>query len=35
MREVLRDLMADFDLTLGLAGYSAAVDVGPEALTSR
>ncbi len=32
VRQVLRDLHADFDLTLGLAGYSAAADVGPEAL---
>jgi L-lactate dehydrogenase (cytochrome) len=34
VRQVLRDLSADFDLTLGLAGYSAAADVGPEALAA-
>jgi L-lactate dehydrogenase (cytochrome) len=34
VRQVLRDLGADFDLTLGLAGYSAAADVGPEALAA-
>jgi isopentenyl diphosphate isomerase/L-lactate dehydrogenase-like FMN-dependent dehydrogenase len=34
VRQVLRDLSADFDLTLGLAGYSAAADVGPEALVA-
>jgi L-lactate dehydrogenase (cytochrome) len=32
VRQVLRDLHADFDLTLGLAGYAAASEVGPEAL---
>ena len=32
VRQVLRDLQADFDLTLGLAGYASAADVGPEAL---
>jgi isopentenyl diphosphate isomerase/L-lactate dehydrogenase-like FMN-dependent dehydrogenase len=32
VRQVLRDVHADFDLTMGLAGYSAAADVGPEAL---
>jgi lactate 2-monooxygenase len=32
VRQVLRDLHADFDLTMGLAGYASAADVGPEAL---
>ena len=34
VRQVLRDLQADFDLTLGLAGYASAADVGPEALVA-
>ena len=32
VRQVLRDLHADFDLTMGLAGYASAADIGPEAL---
>ena len=34
VRQVLRDLSADFDLTLGLAGYASAAAVGPEALVA-
>jgi isopentenyl diphosphate isomerase/L-lactate dehydrogenase-like FMN-dependent dehydrogenase len=32
VRQVVRDLQADFDLTLGLAGCSSVADVGPETL---
>ena len=33
VRQVVRDLRADFDLTLGLAGCSSAEELGPEMLT--
>lgn len=32
VREVLRDVIADLDLTLGLAGYRSVAELGPEAL---
>jgi isopentenyl diphosphate isomerase/L-lactate dehydrogenase-like FMN-dependent dehydrogenase len=32
VREVIRNLRADFDLTLGLAGYASVRELGPEAL---
>jgi FMN-dependent dehydrogenase len=32
VREVLRNLVADFDLTMGLAGCSSVEQIGPEAL---
>jgi lactate 2-monooxygenase len=32
VRELLQNLKADFDLTLGLAGYGSASELGPEAL---
>jgi lactate 2-monooxygenase len=32
VREVLRNLVADFDVTMGLAGYSSVEQIGPEAL---
>jgi lactate 2-monooxygenase len=32
--QVLRDLQADFDLTMGLAGCASVGDIGPEALTT-
>ncbi len=34
VRQVLRDLQADFDLTMGLAGCSSVGEIGPEALTA-
>jgi lactate 2-monooxygenase len=34
VRQVLRDLQADFDLTMGLAGCSSVGEIGPEALTT-
>ena len=34
VRELLQNLMADFDLTLGLAGCRSASEIGPEALGS-
>jgi len=34
VRQVLRDLQADFDLTMGLAGCSSVSEIGPAALTS-
>lgn len=33
VREVIRNLRADFDLTLGLAGYASVRELGPDALT--
>jgi lactate 2-monooxygenase len=33
VRQVLRDLHADFDLTLGLTGCASVADVGPQMLT--
>ena len=33
VRELLANLKADFDLTMGLAGCSSIADIGPEALT--
>lgn len=33
VRETIRNLHADFDLTLGLAGYASVQDLGPEAVT--
>jgi lactate 2-monooxygenase len=33
VRQVLRDLKADFDLTMGLAGCSSVAEIGAEALT--
>ena len=32
VRELLQNLQADFDLTLGLAGYRSVAELGPEAL---
>jgi lactate 2-monooxygenase len=32
VREVLSNLTADFDITMGLAGYTSLADIGPEAL---
>jgi len=32
VREVIRNLRADFDLTLALSGYASAAELGPEAL---
>src|SRR5919197_6222866 len=32
VRDVIRNLLADFDLTLGLSGYTSASELGPEAL---
>jgi lactate 2-monooxygenase len=34
VRQVLRDLQADFDLTMGLAGCASVAEIGPEALTA-
>jgi lactate 2-monooxygenase len=35
VRDVIRNLLADFDLTLGLSGYTSASELGPEALAPR
>jgi isopentenyl diphosphate isomerase/L-lactate dehydrogenase-like FMN-dependent dehydrogenase len=35
VRDVIRNLLADFDLTLGLSGYTRASELGPEALAPR
>jgi lactate 2-monooxygenase len=32
VREVLQNLEADFDLTLGLSGHTSVADIGPDAL---
>ena len=32
VRDVIRNLLADFDLTLGLSGYSRVSELGPDAL---
>ena len=32
MREVLRNFMADFDLTMGLAGCRSVAEIGPDCL---
>ena len=32
MREVLENLRADFDLTMGLAGCDSVAEIGPETL---
>jgi lactate 2-monooxygenase len=32
VREVIRNLVADFDLTMGLAGCRSVAEIGPEAL---
>ena len=32
VREVIRNIVADFDLTLGLAGCTAVAEIGPELL---
>jgi isopentenyl diphosphate isomerase/L-lactate dehydrogenase-like FMN-dependent dehydrogenase len=34
VREVIRNLVAELDLTLGLAGYASIADLGPEALSA-
>lgn len=34
VREVLSNFVADFDLTMGLAGVASIADIGPEALTT-
>jgi lactate 2-monooxygenase len=35
VREVIRNFAADFDLTMGLAGYRSIAEIGPEALTRQ
>ena len=35
VRELIRNFVADFDLTLGLAGCRSVAEVGPECLESR
>ena len=32
MREVLQNFMAEFDLTMGLAGCTGVAEIGPDAL---
>jgi lactate 2-monooxygenase len=32
VREVVTNFIADFDLTMGLAGYRSVAEIGPEAL---
>jgi L-lactate dehydrogenase (cytochrome) len=34
VRQVLRNFLADFDLTMGLAGYRSVAEIGPEAFVS-
>ena len=34
MREVLQNLLAEFDLTMGLAGCRSVAEIGPETLVA-